>query len=178
MNASDVMKYGHHTVLRAIDGLREKDWHVKGVCGVWSVKDIIAHLSSFEQVLVDILSNHIDGAPTPTLDLFRDPQGTFNDKQVALRKEMSVADVVAELNDARSRVAGLISRMSDDTLRRAGTIPWYGAEYALDDFIVYANYGHKREHCAQIALYRKRPDRYISPMIVRWPPRSTTGEAP
>jgi len=27
-------------------------------------------------------------------------------------------------------------------------------DYALDDFIVYTNYGHKREHSAQIAAFR------------------------
>jgi hypothetical protein len=27
-------------------------------------------------------------------------------------------------------------------------------EYALDDYIVYAYYGHKREHSAQIAVFR------------------------
>jgi hypothetical protein len=40
------------------------------------------------------------------------------------------------------------------TLRAPGTIPWYGAEYALDDLIVYFNYGHKREHAGQIGLFR------------------------
>jgi hypothetical protein len=29
-------------------------------------------------------------------------------------------------------------------------------EYALDDFIVYQYYGHKREHCAQIAVFRDK----------------------
>ncbi len=30
---------------------------------------------------------------------------------------------------------------------------------ALDDFLVYAYYGHKREHSAQIAAFRDRQDR-------------------
>ena len=38
--------------------------------------------------------------------------------------------------------------------RENGTLPWYGAEYSLDDFIVYTYYGHKREHAAQIAAFR------------------------
>jgi hypothetical protein len=35
-----------------------------------------------------------------------------------------------------------------------GLLPWYSAEYDLEDYITYAFYGHKREHCAQIAVYR------------------------
>jgi hypothetical protein len=38
-------------------------------------------------------------------------------------------------------------------LRQPGTLPWYGPEYALDDFLVYSFYGHKREHTAQIAVF-------------------------
>jgi hypothetical protein len=38
--------------------------------------------------------------------------------------------------------------------RRAWNKDGYGLEYALDDFIVYAYYGHKREHTAQIAVFR------------------------
>jgi hypothetical protein len=37
---------------------------------------------------------------------------------------------------------------------KPGTLPWYGPEYALDDFIVYSYYGHKREHSAQINVFR------------------------
>jgi len=44
MNLSDILKYGHQTVLRTVDGLPDKEWERGGVCGVWSVKDIIAHL--------------------------------------------------------------------------------------------------------------------------------------
>ena len=50
----------------------------------------------------------------------------------------------------------LIGRIPAETLRQSGTIPWYGAEYALDDLIVYLYYGHKREHAAQIAAFRDR----------------------
>ena len=38
--------------------------------------------------------------------------------------------------------------------RNKRSFPWYGKEYALDDFIVYTFYGHKREHSAQIAAFR------------------------
>jgi hypothetical protein len=32
----------------------------------------------------------------------------------------------------------------------------YGKEYALDDFVVYMYYGHKREHGAQVAGFHDR----------------------
>ena len=43
-----------------------------------------------------------------------------------------------------------------DELKRYGTMPWCGVDYCLDDFIVFVNYAHKREHAAEINLYRDR----------------------
>ncbi len=43
--------------------------------------------------------------------------------------------------------------MNATDILKYGTLPWYGMEYALDDFIVYTFYGHKREHSAQIAAF-------------------------
>jgi hypothetical protein len=168
MNASDILKYGHLTVLRAIEGLPETAWETGGVCGVWSVKDIIAHLASYEHVLEEVLSSFQSdsampsltpgGSATPTLNAFVAPGGQFNDAEVARRQHMAHADIlaVAEYVAAYERAAALAAQIPAETLRLPGTLPWYGMEYALDDYIVYAFYGHKREHCAQIAVFRER----------------------
>ena len=154
MNASDILKYGHGTVLQTIEGLPESAWDTPGACGVWSVKDIIAHLASYEHVLVDVLTTCVGGGPTPYLSKFTDPGVNFNDSEVAARQGKSVKEVLGEYNDTHAQVMSLVSRIPVETLRQAGTIPWYGMEYALDDYIVYAFYGHKREHSAQIAVFR------------------------
>ena len=154
MNATDILKYGQGTVLQAIEGLPESAWETPGACGVWSIKDIIAHLASYEHVLVDVLSTFVGGASTPYLSKFTDPGGNFNDLEVAARKGKSVKEVLDEFNDTYAQVMSLITRIPVETFRQAGTIPWYGLEYALDDYIVYAYYGHKREHSAQIAAFR------------------------
>jgi hypothetical protein len=166
MNASDILKYGHRTVLRSIEGLPEREWQTGGVCGVWSVKDIIAHLASYELVLEEVLrsfgpgpampSQSTGASATPMLDAFVAPGGRFNDDQVALRSSHSHDAVLAEYIGAYERVAALVAQLPAETLRQAGTLPWYGLEYALDDFLVYTFYGHKREHCAQIAVFRDR----------------------
>jgi hypothetical protein len=49
---------------------------------------------------------------------------------------------------------GLITGISAEMRQRPGTLPWYGMEYALDDFIVYQYYGHKREHMAQVNVFK------------------------
>ncbi|MDD3828986.1 MAG: DinB family protein [Anaerolineaceae bacterium] len=156
MNPLDVLKYGHRTVLKVVDGLPEADWHTPGVVGVWSTKDVIAHLASHEQVLVEILQSLLGEATTPTLDRFKLGTAEFNDPEVLRRQPMTVDEVRAELADAHAQTLVLLPQIPEDVRRRAGTLPWYGAEYDLEDYICYGCYGHKREHSAQIDSYRSR----------------------
>ena len=44
----------------------------------------------------------------------------------------------------------LAGQISEETFQQNGTMPWYGDDYDQDDFIVFTNYAHKREHCAEI----------------------------
>jgi hypothetical protein len=155
MNAVDVLTYGHLTLLRTLDGLPEPAWRTGGVCGWWSVKDIVAHLTSFEVALVDILQSLRGGGATPQLDemLALDPE-EFNRVQVERRTHRSVEEVLSELSDAHAQVMERIAMLPIERRREAGALPWYGLEYDLDDLISYQYYGHKREHSAQIAVYR------------------------
>ena len=155
MNVQDILKYGNITVLNSLDGLDEKYWEQGGVCGVWSVKEILAHLISFEHILKDVLGSILGEDEVLTLDPYRD-QGDedFNDVEVGKRKDMSVSDIVEEYTAAQAIVAELAAKIPADKYRENGTIPWYGEEYCLDDFIVYTNYAHKREHVAQINVFK------------------------
>lgn len=154
MNAQDVMMYGHFFLMDALAGVPEAEWQAPDVCGWWSVKDIVAHLTSFEHVLEEVLGAFLDGSPTSYLDEFRaDPQA-FNDHQVDLRSHLSPAATRAEYEASHARVRGLAARIPAETFRRAGSLPWYGLEYDLDDFIAYTYYGHKREHGAQVNIFK------------------------
>ncbi len=155
MNAADILRYGQQTMRQAIEGIAEDEWDLEGACGRWSMKDIVAHLASYERLLEDILGSLLDGRATPYLDEWRSGP-TFNDAQVEARTGSSVRAVLDEFEAAHERTMALIGRIPEERRRQPGTLPWYGAEYALDDLIVYMYYGHKREHSAQIAAFRDR----------------------
>jgi hypothetical protein len=156
MNATDILTYGQLTVLQAIDGVPEAAWETAGACGFWSVKDIIAHLASYELVLVDILTIFTGGGSTPMLNSYIESGRQFNDSEVSRRKAKTIQEVLAEFNDTHTQVMSLLVNNPSETLRQTGTLPWYGMEYALDDVLVYMYYGHKREHSAQIAAFGDR----------------------
>ncbi len=154
MNAIDVMKYGHLSLMNTVDGLPESEWEKAGVCGVWSVKDIISHLASYEQLLNEILNTFLGSEPGPTMLKWSDAPEGFNDAEVAARLEKSASAVLAEYGEIRVKNMASLANIPAEKIREAGTMPWYGNEYALDDYLVYSFYGHKREHCAQIAVFR------------------------
>ena len=154
MNAIDVMQYGHLSLMNTLDGLPESEWEKAGVCGVWSVKDIISHLASYEQLLNEVLNTFLGSEPGPTMLRWSDSPEGFNDNEVADRLEKSAAAILAEYGEIRSQNMASLANIPAEKIREAGTMPWYGSEYALDDYLVYSFYGHKREHCAQIAVFR------------------------
>jgi hypothetical protein len=154
MNAIDILKYAQQTVLQTLVEFPEASAERPGACGLWSVKDIIAHLASYEGVLVDVLSTFVGKHPTPFLDKFIEPGGQFNDTEVGRRRGKTMREVLDEFKDAHAQVMSLAAQIRPEQFRHNGTLPWYGMEYAMDDFIVYAFYGHKREHSAQIAAFR------------------------
>jgi len=153
MNAPDVLKYGNGTFLRTIEGFPASEWTTTGVCGIWSAKDVVGHLASFEHFTADLLSTFAGGSPTPFMAEFIDQHDQFNDKQVAVRKALSLDQVLAEYKGHHEDVVARAGQIPDEVWRKPGTLPWYGLEYSLDDLIVYQDYGHKREHSAQIAAF-------------------------
>jgi hypothetical protein len=150
MHAADVLRYGHLTLLSTLERVPESRWEVGGACGYWSVKNLVAHLASYEQVLVDLLTCLRDGRP----ESFSNPiDVAFNDAQVAQRQHLSPGETLDEYQGAHARVMALIEKLPADTVRQSGLLPWYGAEYDLEDYLVYTFYGHKREHSGQIAIF-------------------------
>lgn len=155
MHSADILKYGHQTIVTSVEGLAEQDWHISGACGIWSVREIITHLASFEHLLVEVLQSAIDETmPTPFLHKYAKEGLAFNDNQVALRQEQTVAQSWTEYEKSCLKTLELIGNIPTEKHRQAGLLAWYGREYDLEDFLVYSYYGHKREHGAQINAFR------------------------
>jgi hypothetical protein len=150
MNANDVLRYGHLTLLATLDLLPEGHAETPGVCGVWSAKDVVAHLASYELVLVDLLESFVAGRQQGFINPM---DAAFNDEQVARRRHLSMAEARDEYERTYGQVSELIGQIPVEQRRRAGELPWYGPEYDLEDYLVYSFYGHKREHSAQIAAF-------------------------
>lgn len=156
MNVLDILRYGDRTLLGSVAGLTEAECARGGVCGYWSVKDIMAHMLSYELFLSEALSDFVDGGSHPVMEEMAESGAKFNDVFVSRFQDKSMDEVVKEYKQAHEHVMKLADAVPAETYPKNGTIPWYGPEYCLDDFIVYSNYAHKREHSAQVMVYRDK----------------------
>jgi uncharacterized damage-inducible protein DinB len=158
MHGGDILYYGHDFLLRALNGLDKQYFDTEPICGVWTTKDVIAHLASHELFFIDVLHTVLEiDAPKPSMDImFQVGPGVYNDSEVDKRKSMSYQEVWEEYDTARQKVEALWAQVPEEKLRQSGLLEWYGAEYDLEDFMVYSFYGHKREHSAQINILKDK----------------------
>jgi uncharacterized damage-inducible protein DinB len=155
MNASELLEKSNLLVIQTVDDLPETAWDIPGACGNWSVKDIIAHLASYEHIIVDVLSIFQKEQPTPYILQFLHQLDQFNKVEVEARKYETAQHVLDEYQDAQIEATSLLMQIPDEKVQERGTMPWYGEDCCLADFINRI-YDHTREHCAQIARFRQR----------------------
>ncbi|MBN9390137.1 MAG: hypothetical protein J0I20_19070 [Chloroflexi bacterium] len=156
MEFEGLLGYAHGMVTKSIAGLAENNRTEEVACGAWSARDVMGHLCTFKLYTVDVISTFVGNTATPYLDLMGQQRGNFGDEQVAQRKHFSFEENLLDYNVAHARMMALLARIPAATLHQAGTLPWYGMEYALDDFILYTDFGHQIEHASQLALLRDR----------------------
>lgn len=155
MEAAELLKKGNLMVVQVVDGFPEVGWDIPGACGDWSVKDIIAHLNSYEHVALDVLKTFLGDEPTPLMQKFLYQLDEFNSAEVETRKYLTAQQVMDEYQDTQVQTTSLLMQIPADQIRQTGTIPWYDRGCCLADFIQ-RHYDHTRQHCTQIALFRQK----------------------
>lgn len=156
MNADNMLKYGHFTLKKALERIEPEHVDIKAACGYWSVKDLVIHLTVSEKVLLDALKTLNSEAQTPDLQRFINRDESYGDATVNEAQHKSYEQVLADYESVREQALIELGKIDDATRNRVGTLPWYGADYDLEDFIVYTVYAHKREHSAHIDAFADR----------------------
>ncbi len=144
---------GHNALMRTIDEMTGDVANLPNVCGHWSVRQIVAHLASFERLLGDVIVAVKTGEISGCIKQFATDADTFNDLEVGSLNRMRLEEVVEMYGESYRRTAAALADMSDAELYRTGTLPWYDDTSSLADFIVVKNYTHKREHIAQVEVF-------------------------
>jgi hypothetical protein len=117
-----------------------------GVTGDWSVKDVLAHVTTWEAEALKYIPLLRAGGRPPRYITFGGLDA-FNAKRSAEKRRRSLATVLRQLDDTHRRLRALIARLPDAELAR---------ETRVRRRIRLETFGHYPEHAAAIRQWRKR----------------------
>ncbi len=110
----------------------------------WSVKDVLAHVTMWEETALPDMSRAVRGEMTALASWDRTFIDDWNRIQFALRRPFPLAQVLAELTEMRRATIELVKSASEERLT-SGFIPTTCAIHAR----------HDRDHAEQIRGWRR-----------------------
>jgi hypothetical protein len=157
VNATQILDDSHLYVIQTLDDLNELEWDVPGVNGDWTTKDVVAHLATYEHLLLELLQNFDsrNQGETPYITAFKQGQESFNKAQVEQRRYSTAQQVMDEYQDTQTETSSLLAELPASELAKDGTVTLFGRPESLNSTIQgFAN--HTRTHCDRIRAFRQR----------------------
>jgi uncharacterized protein (TIGR03083 family) len=117
-----------------------------GVAGVWSVKDMLAHIAWYQAEEVEFFGES-GVAASP---LWATPQDARNERLLAQNRDRSLDTILAEFRTVFTRFIAVVEGLSDAELNQPGRFPDTNAVKLPWQAIAVHSYEHDREHIAMI----------------------------
>jgi hypothetical protein len=130
-------------------GLSESQLLEPGVVGPWSVRDIIAHVTTWEEEALKHLPGILAGRRPPRYSVTYGGIDAFNAMMGARKMDVSLAEVFRQQAAVHRRVVALIARTPEKALA-SGTR--FRNRLRLD------TYGHYARHAKAILRWRRKAE--------------------
>jgi uncharacterized damage-inducible protein DinB len=140
-------------MLAALDGLPPDAMLHPGVIGLWSVKDVLAHLTAWESELVTALAQLDKPSRVPEIVRIEDID-QWNDAQYRASARRSLQAVMDDFNGVHKHLLKAVESLDDKTLDDARKFPWMEGE-PLWYLIAENGYWHEQEHAENIRQWRE-----------------------
>jgi hypothetical protein len=129
------------------EGLSDEELLMPGVTGAWSIRDIVAHVTTWEEEALKHLPAVLEGRRPPKYSVVYGGINAFNALMTAKKEALSLADVFRQQDDVHRRVVEIVegvpaAQLAGDTRFRR--------RLRLD------TYGHYPKHTAAIRRWRER----------------------
>ena len=152
----DDLGAGRAELLSAIEGLSEQEMVRPGVVGEWSVKDTLAHIAAWDEETRAVIHAFVTQAE-PIFDYKISGKRGFakwTAREVEKRRDLSEAQILAELEEARQELVELVQGLTEEQLSRRAVPPWRYPTTARRNLEIQAK--HDREHAEQIIAWREQ----------------------
>lgn len=128
-------------------GLTEAQLMEPGVAGAWSVRDILAHVSTWEQETLQHLPSILKGEKPPRYSVMYGGIAAFNARMTEEKKSLSLSEVQQQLHETHGRVIELIENAPEDQFESETR---FRRRLRLD------TYSHYPKHAEAIRKWRAR----------------------
>jgi hypothetical protein len=99
-------------------GLSESQLTEPGVADDWSVKDILAHVTTWEEEALKYLPVIAEGRTPPRYSTQYGGIDAFNDLRTEQKRPLSLSEVVTQLDDIHAQLTGYIHTASEEQFTR------------------------------------------------------------
>jgi hypothetical protein len=134
--------------LESYAGLSHSQLTESGVVDDWSVKDILAHVTTWEEEALRLLPLIVAGGRPPRYSVADWGIDAFNALMTERKRELPLSAVLKQLDETHRRLIELIENAPDDQITRETR---FRRRLRLD------TYGHYPIHTAMITAWRERP---------------------
>lgn len=135
---------------QAIEGLSPEEMTQVQVEGVWTIKDVVGHITSWEEVILQPLRRFAGGGPFGT-NVIEDYLA-WNDEQAALKKDIPLDAVLDEATAIREELVATANRLSAEQWEQEVTFPWGGTGTLSE--VLGGLAWHEKEHVETIQRWR------------------------
>jgi len=135
---------------RAIQGLSGEEMTQVQVEGVWTIKDVLGHIASWEEISLEPLRRYVDGGPFE-VEVIEDYL-ILNEELAARKQDVPLDVILDELDAIRQELVATVSELSAEQWEQRVLFPW-GDEGAVAEMLDEL-YQHELEHVHAIQQWR------------------------
>ena len=128
-------------------GLSDAELTEPGVTGDWSVKDVIAHVTWWEEEALTHLPLILAGGRPPKYSIRYGGIDAFNAQMAEQKRELSLSEVLRERDDTHRRLTDFVRAVPEDQIARETR---FRRRLRLD------TYSHYPKHAEAIRTWRER----------------------
>ncbi|MEB2289292.1 MAG: ClbS/DfsB family four-helix bundle protein [Anaerolineae bacterium] len=149
------LRAARERLLSAIEGLSDAEMLRVGVVGIWSVKDVLAHLVSWEAELVTALAHLPQGAGRPPHIVEIEDIDEWNAEQYRTNAPRPLAAVLEDFHGVHKHLLEAVAALDNRTLDDNRRFPWMEGE-PLSYLILENAAWHEEEHTESIRAWREQ----------------------
>ena len=128
-------------------GLSDSQLTEPGVTGHWSVKDILAHVTTWEEEALQYLPLIIKGGRPPRYSIKYGGINGFNAQMTAQKRGLSLSDVLRQLDETHRRLIDYVQSVPEEQFTRETR---FRRRLRLD------TYSHYPKHAEAIRKWREQ----------------------